>query len=451
MSRLDAVAVAAGIAAELISDSKVLVVGAGGIGCELLKTLVLTGFRNLQVADLDTIDVSNLNRQFLFKRKHVGMSKSKVAAEAALGFLRDDSGWSCKIQDHQGNIMTSQFGAQFFKQFDLVLNALDNAEARRHVNRICVALNIPLVESGTGGYTGQVKPIIRGKTECFECDPSLSSSKQKSYPVCTIRNTPDKPVHCIVWAKHVFNALFGPRESDSHNFMTDLRLETEGSKEEICRKFFRKVFDDDIRDALKVSERWQSRSPPNPIDLDRVWKSGDHCKVGDQSVGTVEDMAALFMHSFGVILKTRQEDFGALTFDKDDKVALDFVTSAANLRMYNFGIAALSKFDLKGIAGNIIHAIATTNAIAAGLMVIQALNILSENFQNCKSTWIRTSGPAVLQPEGSRLPNPKCTVCSMGHALVTLDTDNFTLRGFFQIIRDEFSLEEASLDVENRE
>jgi hypothetical protein len=104
------------------------------------------------------------------------------------------------------------------------------------VNRMCLAANVPMVESGSGGYLGQCTVIIKGETECFECQPQPAA---RQFPVCTIRNTPSQvracvhactvrlehsfaavfgaaqPVHCIVWAKFLFQQLFGSPDDDS--------------------------------------------------------------------------------------------------------------------------------------------------------------------------------------------------------------------------------------------
>lgn len=95
----------------------------------------------------------------------------------------------------------TNYGVSFFQRFNLVLNALDNRQARNHVNRMCLTASVPLIESGTAGYDGQVELIMKGKTQCYECTPKAA---QKSFPGCTIRNTPSEPIHCIVWAKHLF-------------------------------------------------------------------------------------------------------------------------------------------------------------------------------------------------------------------------------------------------------
>ena len=102
---------------------------------------VLTGFEDITMIDLDTIDYSNLNRQFLFRAKHVGRSKAEVARESVLEFPH---GEKLVIKAEHGNIKSSQFTLDFFKSFNIVLNGLDNVDARRHVNRVCLAAGVPL-------------------------------------------------------------------------------------------------------------------------------------------------------------------------------------------------------------------------------------------------------------------------------------------------------------------
>jgi ubiquitin-like 1-activating enzyme E1 B len=88
----------------------------------------------------DTIDVSNLNRQFLFRPEHVGQSKAKIAAEAVTKY-----NGHLNIKWHHGNIKDPQFGTSFISSFTIILNALDNVDARRHVNRLALASNVPLI------------------------------------------------------------------------------------------------------------------------------------------------------------------------------------------------------------------------------------------------------------------------------------------------------------------
>ncbi|TEB19689.1 Ubiquitin-like activating enzyme, partial [Perkinsus sp. BL_2016] len=91
----------------------------------------------------------------------------------------------------------------------VVMSALDNIEARRHLNRICLAGNVPLIEAGSMGYIGQSRIIIKDLSECYDCQ---KKEAPKVFPVCTIRSAPSTPVHCIQWAKLLFELLFGPQD-----------------------------------------------------------------------------------------------------------------------------------------------------------------------------------------------------------------------------------------------
>lgn len=450
-----------------IKQSKILVVGAGGIGCEILKNLVLSGFPDIEIIDLDTIDLSNLNRQFLFHREHVGKSKAEVARDSALQFNPDT-----RIKSYHDSIMATEYGVNFFKKFDVVLNALDNRQARNHVNRMCLNAEVPLIESGTAGYNGQVELIKKGLTQCYECTPK---AVQKTFPGCTIRNTPSEPIHCIVWAKHLFNQLFGETidDEDISPDVADPEANGEGAggddngdkfaeKGNVVRvntrqwakevnfdaeTLFNKFFFDDVQYLLSMSNLWKTRKAPAPIKWNSVLVKDRQDSTGKKELSkqyhkiwSLAECGAVFDDCLKQLKQSFEKlgDNEALVWDKDDQPAMDFVAACANIRAYIFDIGRKSRFEVKSMAGNIIPAIATTNAITAGIVVLQTFKILKGEIEKCKSVYIRlrqNPRQQLLVPERFlSAPNPNCYVCAADPAIhLKIDTNKMKIKEF----RDE--------------
>lgn len=434
-----------------LRKSKVLLVGAGGIGCELLKDLILLQFGEIHVVDLDTIDLSNLNRQFLFRQRDIKQPKSLTAVKAVQKFSNSN------LISYQGNIMDNkEFPLKWFAQFDIVYNALDNLSARRYVNKICQFTGKPLMESGTSGFDGYIQPIIPGETECFDC---TGKETPKTFPVCTIRSTPSQHIHCIVWAKNfLFTQLFsGPGDEvrSDHEFGTDdveeiarikqetnelreLQQMTKTGDETKIPVILKKVFIDDINKLLEIENLWKTRVKPTPLgilrntddvpqDLAQVWDLQQNVNIFFDALKTLMDR-----------LKTEP----IIEFDKDDQDTLLFVASAANIRANIFHIPLKSVFDVKQIAGNIIPAIATTNAIIAGLSSLVSLRVL-DLIHSVSNSPLKL--PMAFTAMASNMntnrylsnptlapKNPKCAVCSnVQRTVLTLTSDildNWTLR-----------------------
>ncbi|KAJ9093229.1 hypothetical protein QFC19_008435 [Naganishia cerealis] len=494
-----------------VRRAKVLVVGAGGIGCELLKNLVLVGFGNIQIIDLDTIDLSNLNRQFLFRKADIKKSKALVAAAFAKHFNpgpgpvdaaaeTDDDVARIKgvhINARHGNIKEQENDVQWMQGFDLVLSALDNLDARRHVNRLCCAAGVPLIESGTQGYLGQVTPMQKGRTECFDC---MAKPVPKTFPVCTIRATPSEPIHCIVWGKsYLFGKLFG--EDDEEGDETELEkakadgedaAEIDNLKKEAAafrevrqkmsevdgaKRVFEKVFSEDIRRLLSMEDMWKVEGRVKPVPLDyesiiagsftvppvRASASGNKAikqngttnpkpeepkapadvarsatGLKDQRELSVKDNLELFIDSCNRLsARAVSHPQIPLSFDKDDDDTLDFVLATANLRAIAYGIPRKTRFEVKQMAGNIIPAIATTNAIIAGFIVMRAINILNDDWTKCTNVFLKADPARPLGSFGTQPPEPSCGVCQDVYVPLPCDPTRLTLGAFVnKIVRE---------------
>ena len=509
------------------SRSVVLMVGAGGIGCELLKTLALSGFEDIEMIDLDTIDVSNLNRQFLFRKRHVGMSKAQVSRRAApppqiagvptstrpripgpdLATTRSRPRSRARRSRPPSLSSPTPGGARIRAQVSprrqdrrpprqrqgLQVRRRLRPAVRRGPERSgqprgaqarqspLPRADVPLVESGTTGYLGQVTVHVRKRTACFECNPKPTP---KSHPICTLRDTPDKPVHCVVYATDLlFPRLFANDPAAKSDLDEDDAVELSAfarKDDETGAAFAERVFDyvfrRKIESLLGKEEMWKDRRRAVPLP--------PFCELAPEGAGTRRERLGrdtdtthrvqifrIERPAGGVVRRGRRarlrllrrarvwaratpppDGAGTAKFDKDDPLAVEFVAAVALLRSSNYGIPTQSLFDAKGMAGNIVHAVATTNAIVGGLIVVEALKVLRDARRRREGverdgdgdgdyassadtplpfryTFVKQhkTNNRLLEPIEPDAPNAKCAVCGGARMELVCDADSFTL------------------------
>ncbi len=161
---------------EVLSNSTVCIWGIGALGTFVAAELAMMGVGRLIIIDLDTIEVSNLNRQLLFQPEDVGKYKASVAAKK-LKQINPDIEVKAYATSLEGIPMRQ------YREVDVFVSALDSFDSRRWANSLAIQLNKPLISGGMYGLMGQVQVIIPYKTACFECQPLVPSSKLSQ--VCT--------------------------------------------------------------------------------------------------------------------------------------------------------------------------------------------------------------------------------------------------------------------------
>lgn len=148
---------------ERLQQSKVMVVGAGALGNEILKDLALLGVGSILIVDCDKIETSNLSRSVLFRPSDEGRPKAHAAAEAVRTLNPD-----CAVYALHADVAT-QVGLGVFRWADVVICGLDNGRARMAVNSACWKVNRPMVDGAAEGFCGVARVFQPPEGVCYGC------------------------------------------------------------------------------------------------------------------------------------------------------------------------------------------------------------------------------------------------------------------------------------------
>lgn len=312
-----------------IEDMKVFVVGAGAIGCELMKNFAMMGVGcgngEVVVTDMDLIEKSNLNRQFLFRPSDVGFPKSRAAARAVKSMNSE-----INVAHHENKVCAETeniYSEFFFDNLDVVANALDNVDARMFVDRKCVIYQKPLIDSGTLGAMGNVQVVIPSLTESYA---SSVDPPEKSVPVCTLRHFPNDIHHTIQWARDKFEGFFSTDVIDAVKFLADeayladLLSKPNASTLESLQSIKKLLIDErpsDFFDCVKWARCRFEELFANQIKQLLFNFPPDQATPSGQPFWSGNKKMPLF-----------------IKFDVHQRLHIDFIVSAANLRAEVYGL-----------------------------------------------------------------------------------------------------------------
>lgn len=213
---------------------------------------------------------------------------------------------------------------------------------------------------------------------------------------------------------------------------------------------YKKIFITDIERLLLIDTLWSNRTKPSPLSVDLLGKISkkelDDTKVWD----VLDNLCSLSAATAKLQNRIAEESF--ISFDKDDEETLDFVVCAANLRSSIFSIDILSKFDIKQIAGNIIPAIATTNAIISGFSNLESLNYLRESkLSDAAMVFISIRPNKYVTSASLEQPRDTCGSCSIARGIVSISEGSLSssLESFVDKIKETYLYGDISLILGN--
>ncbi|MFX1375451.1 MAG: ThiF family adenylyltransferase [Promethearchaeota archaeon] len=228
---------------KLVKNSRVLIAGVGGLGCEIAKNLAMLGVGCLDLVDLDVIEHSNLNRQILFTGAKIGEPKAIAAAK--------------KLREINPNIIVKGYHTSLerlnpgiYQAADIIIGGLDSMNARLNLNAQCIRFKKTLVDGGVSGYHGHVYTIFPYQNACYECNP-LPVGESDEMAACTVVGIPRKRIHCVFKGDMAFREKFD-RDPDPKN-INDIKFIQKVANELVNNHNFLPEYTKD--DIVKIIDR----------------------------------------------------------------------------------------------------------------------------------------------------------------------------------------------------
>ncbi len=418
---------------EKIQNTAPFIVGSGAIGCEILKNLGMMGVKIMFISDPDYIEKSNLSRQFLFSDGDIRKSKAQTAANKIKIFNPDSE--VLVFENKVCGDTETIFNDEFYSQVDILLNALDNIDARIYMDEQAIKYSIPLIDSGTTGSKGNVQVVIPYLTESY--GSSKDPDEKTGIPICTIKSFPYKQEHTIQWARELFETEFGliPSLIEKYRDIEKLTSTNDGDIK-IFYSQIHKYADFELtpnKYYILLSTIFYENFYKNCIDLINKYTKPEFAdELGDKilpkiidvtTTETSEALESFMIWGFEILNQMFKTNIKYKNFDMffkklnpvifDDSISLDnmkvdiafdsivkilgsiplikkidfekdddslghvqFVTECANLRNDQYLIPKLDIYETRKIAGNIIPAMITTTSLISGFQILEYIKII---------------------------------------------------------------------------
>ncbi|KYQ94030.1 ubiquitin activating enzyme E1 [Tieghemostelium lacteum] len=320
-----------------IENLNYFLVGSGAIGCEMLKNFSMMGLGCGQkglvhVTDMDTIEKSNLNRQFLFRPHDIQQLKSTTAANAVkvMNPSLNIKSYSLRVGLESENF----YNETFFQSLDGICNALDNVEARLYMDGMAVFHRKPLLESGTLGTKGNTQVVVPNLTESYS---SSRDPPEKTIPMCILHNFPNAIEHTIQWARDTFEGIFKNSADSVNSYLTNPAfLQSLNSQNSTVR--------------LETLNTIKAYLVDKPLNFQQCIQWA-RLKFEEYYNNNIEQLLYNFpkdmMTNNGIPFWSGPKRAPTpIKFDINNALHYDFVVAAANLRAYNYGLKAENNPEL---------------------------------------------------------------------------------------------------------